>query len=256
MIKKTVYAALFAVLVLSLAIPAASSVFAKDEYTVEETTKALAELTPYATIDENMLVSLDTTSAEEDGIGQRSIQIASDYAEAQNDMIQRIHDDPTKHMYLDEEYAEKFGALKEKIAESKQNGDSTSVLAMLGLVQYASAELVCGGGFEQHHTEPTPTNSDYYDTWNEALQALTSNGYHLVPQYASYNYGIDYHDPRTLYSCTTDSFRYQSIILGSAPFVYHSQQHAPGEPNPEVLGAYTWPVWWWGAYVAEWHSTY
>lgn len=162
MIKKTVYAALFAVLVLSLAVPAVSSVVAKDEYTVEETTKALAELTPYATIDENMLVSLDTASAEEDGIVQRSLQIASDYVKAQNNMIQRIHDDPTKRMYLDEKDTEKFRALKEKITESKQNGDSTSVLAMLGLVQYASAEIVCGGGYEQPHPEPTVTQSDNY----------------------------------------------------------------------------------------------
>jgi hypothetical protein len=75
MIKKAIYAALFAVLSLSLAIPAMSSVFAKDEYTAEETGRALKDMTSYATIDEKMLVTLDIKSAEKDGVSQRSIQI-------------------------------------------------------------------------------------------------------------------------------------------------------------------------------------
>jgi hypothetical protein len=178
MISRTIRTALFALLALAIAIPAMSSVFAKDEYTVEETGKALKDLTPYATIDEKMLVSLEIKSAEEDGISQRSIQIATDYVKAQNNAIQRIHDDPTKRMYLDSADIEKFGPWKKKIEEGKLNGESTSVLAMLGLVQYASAEDVCGGSSENPHPQPPTTNSGYYSTWNAALQALTNNGYH------------------------------------------------------------------------------
>lgn len=164
-------------------------------------------------------------------------------------MIQRIHDNPNERMYVADEDYEGLQAFRESVKEGKQRNED--VAELLG-VQFASAEDVCGGSGSNPHTQPPNTTSGTWSTGTAAINALPSS-YHQVPFYASYNYGNDYHDPKTLYNCTADSFCYQSIAYEESDGVWmHSEHHSPGEPNPEVL-AYTWPVWWWGGYVYDWH---
>lgn len=245
---KTIKAILFVVLAVAVAIPAASTVSAKEVYSSQQVDTALKEVQPFVTLDEKKIGTLDIQSAKEKGVSDESIKIASEFLNAQNNMIQRIHDNPNQRMYLDETDYENFREYSESIRQGKLQGEDPAKL--LG-IKFAYAEDVCGGSGENPHPQPSTTTSGPWASRTAAVSALPG-GYYLVPYYASYNYGDDYHDPRTLYSCTTDSFRYQSIVYEDGGYWYHSEHHSPGEPNPEVL-AYTWPVWLWGGYVADWH---
>lgn len=248
MITKKLKASLFALLVMAVAVPAASVGFANEVYSAKQVDIALKELQPFVELDDSKIGTLDAKAAKENGVSDESVQIASEFLKAQNNMIQRIHDNPNQRMYLAEEDYAKFSDYSRSIEEGKQRGENPA--KVLG-IQLAYAEDVCGGSGENPHPQPDTTFSGPWSTESAAINALPG-GYYLVPYYASYNYGADYHDPRTLYNCTTDSFRYQSIIFEDDGDWYHSEHHSPGEPNPEVL-AYTWPVWWWGGYVADWH---
>ncbi len=125
---------------------------------------------------------------------------------------------------------------------------------LLEILPPAFADEGCGGSKTNKHPQPPLTRSA--STWStkaDAVDALPSTC-HLVPDYASGNDGFDYHDPKTLYDCTHNSFRYQSIMYEESRGVWrHSRHHAPGEPNPEVF-AYLWPTWCWPFYVDAWHG--
>lgn len=83
-----------------------------------------------------------------------------------------------------------------------------------------------------------------------------SQGYHLVPQYASLNYGRDYakflttsHWPASYWPFWT--YRAQIVVREDN----HAVNMQSPEPNPE-LAAYPWPIYpgnWWGPFVYWWH---
>ena len=247
MTTNTVKTGLFLLLALSIAVPTTLAI-ATETPSAEKIDRALKEVQSYVEINDQKIGTMDIEAAKINGVSAETLDIATQLLTAQNNMIQRIHDNPNQRMYIAEEDSEGLERFGESIKEGKQGG--SDVAESLG-IQFASAEDVCGGSSSNPHPQPPDTASGPWSTETAARNAIPSS-YHLVPLYASYNYGDDYHDPRTLYNCTTDSFRYQSIVVERNDGWYHSEHHYPGEPNPEVL-AYTWPVWWWGFYVAEWH---
>lgn len=247
MTMNTVKTGLFFLPVLSIAVPVTMAI-ATETISAERIDRALKQVQPHVEINDRKIGTIDTKAARASGISNEALGIATQFLAAQNNMIQRIHDNPNQRMYVaaeDLEGLEKFG---ESVKKGKHDGDD--VAESLG-VQFASAEDVCGGSSSNPHPQPSTTASGPWPTEAAARKAIPSS-YHVVPFYAPYNYGDDYHDPKTLYNCTADSFYYQSIVGEHNEEWYHSEHHSPGEPNPEVL-AYTWPVWWWGVYVAEWH---
>ena len=248
MSANTIKTVLFFLLVLSIAVPT-TVVIATETHSAEHIDNVLKEVQPYVEMDDQKIGTMDIETAKQNGVSDETLKIAKQFLIAQNNMIQRIHDNPNEKMYVADEDYEGLQGFRESIKEGKQGGED--VAESLG-VQFALAEDVCGGSGANPHPQPPITTSGTWSTKTAAINALPSS-YHLVPFYASYNYGDDYHDPKTLYNCTTDSFRYQSIVYEEDDDVWkHSEHHSPGEPNPEVL-ACTWPVWWWGIYVAEWH---
>jgi len=246
--NKTMKMTLLTLLALSIAIPTTSMVFAKQVYTAEQVDAALKTVQPYVEIDNEKIGKIDIQTAKKNGVDSEILQIATEFLKSQNNMIQRIHDNPNQRMYVDDVDFDKFQDYRKSIQEGKMRGDNP--VEILGM-QSAYAADVCGGSGDNPHPEPTVTYSGSYASKTAAINALPGTFY-KVPAYASGLYGDDYHDPKTLYSCTTDSFRYQTVIGQNGSTWRHVNQHSPGEPNPEVL-AYTWPVWWWGGYVAEWH---
>ena len=247
MIANTVKTGLFFLLVVSIAVPTTVTI-ATETPSAEKIDRALKEVQSYVEINDQKIGTMDIEAAKINGVSNETLNITTQFLTAQNNMIQRIHDNPNQRMYVAEEDSEGLEKFRESIKEGKQRGGD--VAGSLG-VQFASAEDVCGGSSSNPHPQPSTTTSGPWPTETAARNAIPSS-YHLVPFYAPYNYGDDYHDPRTLYNCTTDSFRYQSIVAERGEEWHHSEHHSPGEPNPELL-AYTWPVWWWGFYVAEWH---
>lgn len=247
MTTNIVKTSLFFLLVLSIAVPITMAI-ATETPSAEKIDRALKKVQTYVKINDQKIGTMDIETARINGISEKVLNIATQFLTAQNNMIQRIHDNPNQRMYVAEEDSQELEKFRESIKKGKQSrGD---VVDSLG-VQFASAEDVCGGSSSNPHPQPSTTGSGPWSTETKARNAIP-DAYHLVPFYASYNYGDDYHDPKTLYNCTTDSFRYQSIVVERDDEWYHSEHHSPGEPNPEIL-TYTWPVWWWGFYVAEWH---
>jgi len=247
MTTKTIKTALFALLVLSIAIPSAAMVYAKEvPPSAEQIDNALTQMEPYVLIDDEKYGKFDIKEAKLNGVSNSDIKIAKQVLKAQNNMIHRIHENSSEKMYVDDRDVVGLGEYKKSLQEGKKDNQDAQLLG----VQFAYAE-VCGGDSSNPHEEPDVVTTGDYSSKSAAINALPSS-YHKVPYYASGNYGDDYHDPKTLYSCTTDSFRYQSIVQGSGSDWEYSQQHSPGEPNPELL-AYDFPVWWWGFYVVEWH---
>ncbi len=247
MISKTVKTSLFALLVLSIAVPTTAMVYAKESPSAEQIDDALTKVSPYVEIDAKKIGHLDISSAKKNGISDSDLKIASQILKAQNNMIKRIHENPNERMYVDAADREGLEEYRKSIQEGKKGNTDVELLG----IQYAYAADVCGGSSSNPHTEPTVVTTGSYVSKAAAIADLPGT-FHEVPQYASYNYGNDYHDPRTLYNCTTDSFRYQTIVQDTGSDWEYSQQHSPDEPNPEIL-AYTHPVWWWSFYVVEWH---
>ena len=243
----TVKVGLFLLLALSIVVPATVAI-ATETPSAEKIDHALKEVQSYVEINDLKIDTMDIEAAKINGVSAETLNIATQLLTAQNNMIQRVHDNPNQRMYIAEEDSEGVERFGGSVREGKQGG--SEVAESLG-IQFASAKDVCGGSSSNPHLQPSPTASGPWSTETAARNTIPSS-YHLVPFYTSYNYGDDYHDPKTLYNCTTDSFHYQSIVVEEDDKWYHSEHHHPGEPNPEVL-AYTWPVWWWGFYVAEWH---
>jgi len=244
---KTIKTALFTLLVLSIVVPTTSMAFAKQNYSAEQIDTALQNVTPFIMIDENKLGKFDISTAKKSGISNENIQIAKKVLKAQNNMIQRVHENPNERMYVDDTDAEDLKEFKKAIQKGKQGNNESKLFG----IQYAFVD-VCGGSSSNPHSQPSTTYKYGFSTHSTAVSDLTNNEFHKVPVYASFTYGDDYHDPKTLYGCTTDSFRHQSVIQADDSGYKHKEHHSPGEPNPEVF-AYTHPVWWWSFYVIEWH---
>lgn len=118
--------------------------------------------------------------------------------------------------------------------------------------KYQTRAEACGGGYDNPHTCPPRLDSGIYrDTRDDIEDYLLDNGFHLVPSYASYDYGDDFAKVVSAYGCGGGPFRHQAWPSPSGS-VWTYRYQTP-EPNPEVL-SYWWPAYWWGPYVYWWHA--
>ncbi len=118
-------------------------------------------------------------------------------------------------------------------------------------------DTICGGGFLRPHTCPARINSGVYkNTVTEVRSYLKNIGYHNTYSPGCGSGGPcpnDFTKWVNANSCTWGSFRTQALAIQSGSrWTYWTQTP---EPNPEINN-YSWPIFWWGPYVAWWHSFY
>ncbi len=104
-----------------------------------------------------------------------------------------------------------------------------------------------------HPCPPRGNSGVYRNTKDEIKNYLLSHGFHVVPGYATYSYGDDFAKVVSAYGCDWGPFRHEAWPVQSGSRWTYKYQTP--EPNPEIL-SYTWPAWWWGAYVNWWHRSY
>ena len=246
------------------------------DYVLDEIYHAFNVMEEYVIYDEGKNIKFDIKAANDPNVTQLDIDIALDFAEHSNNIINASigptgktneeHTDNTELRYALEAFeAGKFKALFEETgpAGSTQEIQSASFgVSQIQIVFDASKTIpvhhsaqgtACGGGFEDHHALPPIIPVGDYDTISDAKSSLISRGYHMVDSYASGTYTWDYAKNIAAYGCSDGEMRSQALIRQSGGEYYYNSQSP--EPNPEVLG-YSWPAYWWGPYVFYWHYIY
>lgn len=253
MTTKTIKTVLFASLIAAMILPFSAMNLAEAksaDYTADEVANALEDLEPYVTLNDKQIAKLDISSAKKNGISQESIQIGKEYLRMQNKMIQDAHDDPTKKMKVSDKDKEKFKKFHDKVKTIGLEEKVIKIDYLDFFIQTAHASHGCN--YNGPHPAATHTTTGSYASRTAAINALDS-GYNQVPDYATLNEPDDFADWVIAYNCFDGVFRDQTIVYESGSVWKHSNHNSPSEPNPEIL-AYTWPVWWWGWYVEDWHD--
>ncbi len=184
----------------------------------------LDKLNRYMKIDRNNSIHFDIKSAIEDGLPPRVIYFGLKAEKVINKMIYEVK-------------------TYEKVSEETIR----EIDALFGpSFKYTSLSWgeACGGGYDNPHPCPPRESSGIYrDTKDEIKEYLLSQGFHVVPRYATYSYGDDFAKVVSAYGCDWGPFRYEAWpVQSGAKWTY---QYQTPEPNPEIL-AYRWPAWWWG----------
>jgi len=252
MTYKNVKILLFASLITAMILPFSGMNFAKaetDKYKATEISNAIHVVTPYVTLNENDVASF-TVKTSKIPLDRKTIKIASEYMELQNSFNSQAKDNPNEKPKIDEKLFEKFSKLEKEIKERKNNS-TNSIDNSIGLEwilpeAFALWGDVCGG--QPINPHPAPTIYNHYRSQG-AVVWLGSNGYSLVPSYASNNYGSDYGKVVSSYGCENGEMRSQAVTTS---YNYHTSQSP--ELNPDI-NAYTAPVWWWDGYVYLRHIT-
>ena len=248
-LETILFAGIIGVIILPLMIIsyAQTDVEEAEKYEPVDVSEAIRQITPYVMIDETGLVKF---IVEEKNIPLHlhTIQIASDYIQMQNSVSSQAQENPDEKPKVDEKIFKKFSKLEKDIKKNK-NKSINSIDVSIGLEwilpeAFALWGDVCGGQSINPH--PAPTIYTYYRSQG-AVAWLGSNGYTLVPSYASNNYGSDYGKNVSAYGCGNGEMRSQAVATS---YNYHTSQSP--EPNPDI-NAYTAPVWWWDGYVYLWH---
>ncbi|MDA7941778.1 MAG: hypothetical protein MPJ06_08055 [Nitrosopumilus sp.] len=124
-------------------------------------------------------------------------------------------------------------------------------------IHHSAPGTACGGGFGDPHTKKLIEKKGDFDNKAAVILYLIQNNYHKVPAYATFhkifggNFGDDYAKLSSEYGCSRGEFRIQALAANEGSW-FHYRMQGP-EINPEVL-SYVWPAYWWGAYVAHWHT--
>jgi len=228
---------LFAGLIAAMILPFSGMQFAEaketEGYEVTNIESALKAIEPYATINEDGSVTIDTDNAVKN-ISKQDLKIAKDYLNYQNHLVKQMRDTSDKKLVHDEYSEKKFSKLFKHIQDVK-SGES------IGNNAWGD---VCG----QSPWNPLPNPPVYLETGlPTASSYLISQGYHQVAIYATGDYGNDYQKNVSAYGCYSDEMRQQGLVQSS--ITYNDQ--GP-ESNPEIL-TYTAPSIWWDLYVIAWH---
>ncbi len=201
----------------------------------------LDELDKYMTIDENYKLHFDTKQAIKDSLPPRIIYFGLKAERVNNKMIYELK----TYEEVSEETIREIETLY---------GPSFKYISSQPLDKYQTRAEACGGGYDNPHDCPPRLDSGIYrDTRDDIVDYLLDNGLHIVPRYASYDYGDDYAKVVSAYGCGGGPFRHQAWPSPSGS-VWTYRYQTP-EPNPEIF-SYWWPAYWWGPYVQWWHRNY
>ena len=215
-----------------------------EKYEPVDVSEAIQQITPYVMMDDEGFIKF-TVEEKYIPLHPHTILIASDYIEMQNSFRSQAQDNPDQKPQIDDELKNKFSKFIDDIQEKKEDDPNSDKSPLDSILPQAFAwGEVCGGA--PWNPQPEPPVYELY-TSQGAANFLLSNGYHLVPVYASGNYGDDYAKDTSAFGCSNEELRKQGVVTSTNN--YNSQSP---EPNPEIL-SYTAPIWWWDGYVLAWH---
>ena len=194
----------------------------------------LNELDRYMKVDKNHNLHFNYQAAIRDGVPPVKVYFGLHAAAAINKMVWELRDN---------------GKISDDTSKEIDSLFSPSF-------KYTTLSLgeACGGGYDNPHPCPPREDSGVYrNTKDKIKNYLLSHGFHVVPGYATYSYGDDFAKVVSAYGCDWGPFRHEAwpVQIGSR----WTYKYQTPEPNPEIL-SYTWPAWWWGAYVNWWHRSY
>ncbi len=248
MTTKTIKTILFASLIAALILPFSAMDFAEAKsmkYEATEVSDAIKAITPYVALNEDGIAEF-TVKKNAIPLDKRTIKIASDYIELQTSYSKQSKDHPQKRTSIDKDLVDKFSKFIEDVKQKKVKSESPAKISGFNWIlpeAFAWGE-VCGGAPWNPQSKP-PVYELY--TSEGAVNFLLGDGYHLVEQYASLNFGDDYAKVISAFGCGNGEMRKQGLVTGQND--YNSQSP---EPNPEI-NSYSAPVWWWDGYVFIWH---
>ena len=293
--KSTAKAILYTTLVPAIALVPTAGVFAQITpggttssndvpYSLEQITHTFGIMDTYTTFDENKIITFDTAAATRDNVSELNIRIALDFIAHSNDMMATLVAGPTGtvneldsntalHREIDEfeegKFRNLFGASSAGPVGQVMTHPSVATHGpTIPLVGESGIQVdmrsrpnnmpatACGNyGYHNHH----PDNEGARITFSSPRAAWAGgvlDGFHRVPVYASFAYGLDYamvdtDVGRDLGNCNNGEFRMQKYIKETRSEEWLRSEDGP-EPNPEVF-AYDWPATWWGPYVLVWH---
>ena len=244
--KTILFASLIAAMILPFSGMQVAEAKKTESYEVMDIAYALTAIEPYATINEDGSVTIDTSNAVKN-ISKKDFKIAKDYLKHQNHLVKQLRDAPDKKPVYDEDSLNKFEKLFKHIKDGKE-GKQASVTETIGNMFVPKAYAAWGDVCGQSPWNPLPNPPVYLKTGLPTAQSyLTSQGYHQVAFYATTDYGNDYQKNVSAYGCSNDEMRQQGLVQSS--ITYNDQ--GP-ESNPEIH-SYTAPAIWWDAYVIAWH---
>lgn len=220
---------------------------------VDQINQELAALEPYVHFANDGTSTLDARSARQDGFSEHTISLAEEIVAFHNELVEieaasGVHDVERIKISLERyprlrEFFEL--ASQESTAEKSSNGPSPLGVHACGTFSNPVPD----------YTPPRYTFGPYADPEG----TLLSWGFHHTAWYACgqlppYDCPNDFTRGRGYYGpygyCSSPRFRDQGRTDGSP---YFTIQY--GEPNPEIY-SYSWPYWYWDAYVFWWHQTY
>lgn len=245
--KTILLSSLIAVMIMPLSVAGlAQAGEGTEKYEPADVSEAIRHITPYVTLDETGLVKF-TTEKKYIPLHPHTILVASDYIDMQNSYRSQAQENPDEKPEIDDELEEKFSKFIADVQEKKSNlndsGNGTQSLDFVLPQAFALGE-VCGGA--PWNPQPEPEVVRKY-TSSGAANHLLSDGYHLVPFYATLHHGDDYAKNTSAFGCNNGELRTQGLVKTT-----NSYNHQSPEPNPEIL-SYSAPVWWWDGYVIAWH---
>ncbi len=191
----------------------------------------LAKITPYITINDDKTISFDKKDAREDGLDRKTIRQGNKIVKEQNALV------------------------KGEIIESKILGSyfKSKTFTEMGTTQSCNWN---GAG------DPT---QNFYSTGETTLAGaqdhLSGMNYHKIAWYALHpgawgNQELadrDHQKSVWAHGCESGVFRTEALILPD----YTQYLESTPEPNPEYLdNSWSWPVWYWPVYVADWHDNH
>ncbi|MEJ5310971.1 MAG: hypothetical protein WHX52_14500 [Anaerolineae bacterium] len=213
---------------------------------IDEITQALAALEPYISYNTQEGVQVfDAKKALSNGFSNGIVFLAEEIVAFQNELAIAAQNDRAADITQFDVTLDQYPALARLFdsAAQRRSGDNVP----LGVDP-------CGT-----YSNPVPS---YTPSWNgfsasNPTTYLLSIGFHHTAPYAcgygncstsDFTRGRGYSGPYGY--CSSPRFRDHGRIWSSTT---GGIQY--GEPNPEIH-SYSWPYWYWGSYVAWWHSVY
>lgn len=205
--------------------------------------RSLSELTPFVRPNPDGTIYFDAASAVTAKLSVEMVQMGREYEKYHNGLITSVMSKGVKNARQGASQS-KFESFFRQIARA---GDITGTSPL---------QMACGGGMLMPHPKKDRIDSNIYKSSREELEAhLYSLGYHRTepPGCGPIVNCDDFTQWVDAYGCTQGAFRMQANVRHVATGWTYSTQGP--EPNPEIM-SYSWPAYWWGAYVAWWHARY
>ncbi len=238
MTKYNAKTVLFALLVISLAVPVtANTAYADDDaqetkYSKSYIQRMFAELEPVMVYDENKYLSLNQTAVQWYGFSPYDVEFAQEYITVNNNLIDAMASGGNVTEALLPITEGKFSGIFDESKRVKRGFWDSSA---------------CGGSLSNPHTSYREYVQSDLDK-NTKTILLEQQGYHSIT--LSLDSSVEFAKLSTESPVCNDGPLRDQATLNSAGYAWQ-----PLEPNPELL-EYDAPTYWWNGYTIWWHVIY